>query len=164
MGKIQSAWRSPWVIGLTVMGVIFVTANFYLIYLAGDRAPSLVAENYYERGQDYEKNMLKRLAKDPGWKMTLTPPAKISLKQPAEFQFSLLDKEGKVVTPDSVTLFAYRPSDSRADFSTEMSRLAPGNYQVKTQFPLKGYWDLLASVKDGEEEFNISLRIFVEEN
>ena len=164
MAKMQSAWRSPWVIGLSVMGVIFVVANFYLIYLAGDRAPSMVAENYYERGQDYEKNMLKRLAKDPGWNMTLTPPVKINLKKPAEFLFNLLDKEGKVVTPDSVTLFAYRPSDAKADFSAEMNRLAPGNYQVTTQFPLKGYWDLLASVKSGEEEFNVSLRIFVEEN
>ncbi len=164
MARTQSAWRSPWVIGFTLMGVIFVAANVYLIWIAGDRAPSMVVEDYYERGQDYEKNMLKRLAKDPGWVMELTPPEKIVMNTEAEFGFVLMDKEGGVVNPDSVTIYAYRPSDADADFSVPMQRLSTGNYRASLAFPLKGVWDLLASVKEGEDEFNVSHRIHVSVN
>lgn len=161
MSKTQSGWRNPWVIGFIVMGIIFVGANINMIYLASTRAPSLVSENYYERGQDYEKNMLKRLAKDPGWHMQLTPPATVTMSHPAVFVFTLEDKQGKFVDPDSVILRAYRPTDSSADFSEPMKKLSAGNYQAEVKFPLKGEWDLLVSVVEGEDEFNVSQRMSV---
>ncbi|MCG8425825.1 MAG: FixH family protein, partial [Chromatiales bacterium] len=73
MSEKQKALRSPWVIAWISMFVIFVIANIVMIYLAADR-PGLVVDDYYERGQDYEENMLKRMAKDPGWKMKIDAP------------------------------------------------------------------------------------------
>ncbi|MEH6628138.1 MAG: FixH family protein [Motiliproteus sp.] len=161
MSKAQSGWRSPWVIGFIVMGIIFVGANINMIYLAGKNAPSLVSENYYERGQDYEKNMLKRLAKNPGWHIQLVPPTAVILDQPAIFALTLEDKHGKFVDPSSVVLRAYRPTDASADFFVPMVKLSAGNYQAEMVFPLKGKWDLLASVIEDDHEFNVSQRISV---
>lgn len=163
MPKAQSPWRSPWVLTFLMMGAIIIAANVYLIMIAGKNAPSLVADNYYERGQDYEQNMLKKRARDPGWTMQLEPPKKLTLGEAATYMFTLQGKDGAIVNPDSVTIHAYRPSDADADFSVPMKQLDVGTYTAEVTFPLKGAWDVLASVAHGEDEFSISLRAFVEE-
>lgn len=162
MAKSQSAWRSPWFLGLILLGIVFVGANVYLIWLAGTSAPDLVADNYYERGQDYEKNMLKRMARDPGWEMELLPPKSVKMSEPAEFTLTLRGKDGSIVNPDAVILYAYRPSDADADFVLSMTSVSAGQYKVDASFPLKGIWDLIASVKHGEDEYNLSYRLYVD--
>lgn len=161
--KGQSAWRSPWVLTFLMMGFTIIAANVYLIITAAEHAPSLVAENYYERGQDFEKNMLKKRAKDPGWLMELEAPKKLEWNQPATFVFILQGKAGEVVNPDSVFIHAYRPSDAKADFSVEMMRMNSGTYQAEFTFPLKGHWDVLASVTQGDDEYSVTYRAFVED-
>lgn len=162
MSKVQSAWRSPWVLTFIGMALIIVAANVYLILIASDNAPSLVAENYYERGQDYEHNMLKKRARDPGWEMSLAAPEKLVYQQPMNYRFTLMGKEGESVHPDSVIIHAYRPADASADFSVPMQAMGAGEYRATVTFPLKGAWDVLASVKQGEDEFSVSHRAYVE--
>lgn len=164
MLKPNSALRSPWVLTFIFMFCSIVVANGVLLYFATTNPRSLVAENYYDRGQDYEQNMLKRMAKDPGWNMDLIAPNVVKMDVPASFKFVLFDKQGKVVNPDAVTFYAYRPSDSRADFSLPMVKLSAGNYQVDATFALKGVWDLIASVTRGDDEFNVALRVRVSVN
>ena len=79
MSEKQSPWRSPWVIAWVSMLVVFFVANMVMIFLAVDRNPGLVVDDFYERGQDYEENMLKRQAADPGWNMKLSEPEKIEI-------------------------------------------------------------------------------------
>ena len=134
----QSAWRSPWVIAWFGLLFVFVIANGIMIYLAAEKSPGLVVKDFYERGQDYEQNMLKRLARDPGWNMKILAPAYIDVGIPVLFRFSVTDKTGDPITPDAVTLHAYRPSDADEDFSLPMKRVAPGKYQVEASFPLLG--------------------------
>ena len=155
----QSAWRSPWVIGIGVMIVIFLAANAVMIFLATGRGPGLVVNDYYSRGQDYEQNMLKRLAKDPGWSMTIEAPGFVDVAKPSVFRYRVATKEGAAVTPDTVVLHAYRPSDAKADFSAPMTRGEDGVYQVEVSFPLKGVWDVLVSATQGEEEYSTHRRI-----
>ena len=75
MNKKQSAWRSPWVVAWVAILVVFVVISGVRIFLAIDTNPGLVVEDYYERGQDYEENRLKRQARDPGWRMEIEAPA-----------------------------------------------------------------------------------------
>jgi nitrogen fixation protein FixH len=143
------------------MVVIFFTMNMVMIFMAVDNNPGLVVDDYYERGQDYEKNLLKRLARDPGWKMQLQLPRKIEVDQPVIARYSVQDQSGQPVTPDSVTFFAYRPADAKADFSVPMQQVAPGRYEAEIRFPLFGAWDILVSAKRGEDEYNTPKRIGV---
>ncbi len=156
MSNKNSAWNSPWVWTIIGMLSIFVLANIYTIYRAGDSSPRLVNEEYYKRGEDYEENLLKRMARDPGWKMKITAPDFIDVDTPATFHFSVVSKDGAPVEPDSVAFFAYRPSDGSYDFSLPMEQEAPGRYKVEASFPLKGVWDILVAAKQGEDEYHAS--------
>ncbi|MEJ1298281.1 MAG: FixH family protein [Candidatus Sedimenticola sp. (ex Thyasira tokunagai)] len=159
MSEKQSPWRSPWIIGWMSMLVIFVAANIVMIYLAIDDSPGLVVDDYYERGQDYEENMLKRQARDPGWKMKVIAPEFVDIGKPALFSYKVTDKEGNPATPDSVTFYVYRPADKDLDFSVPMKQVEVGFYQAEVTFPLLGVWDILVSNKVGEDEYNQPHRI-----
>ena len=141
------------------MLVIFVLVNVIMIYLADSRNPGLVVDNYYERGEDYEENMLKKLAKDPGWQMNIETPEYVGVETPSRFGFTILTKEGQPASPDSVVFYAYRPSGKIHDFSVPMQQEAAGHYQADISFPLKGIWDIVVAAEFGEEEYHASYRL-----
>ncbi|MCU7919658.1 MAG: FixH family protein [Candidatus Thiodiazotropha sp. (ex Epidulcina cf. delphinae)] len=161
MTEKKSAWRSPWVIAWVTMVVIFFTMNMIMIYLAVDNNPGLVVDDFYDRGQDYEKNMLKRQARNPGWTMRVELPRRIEIDQPVLCRFSVVDRDGAPVSRDEVTFYAYRPSDADQDFSAPMKQVEPGLYEAQVSFPLKGAWDTLVSIRNGEDEYNTPKRIGV---
>ncbi|MBA1446863.1 MAG: FixH family protein [Gammaproteobacteria bacterium] len=161
MANKNSAWRSPWVIGWVAMVAIFFTMNLIMIFLTVNNDSGLVVEDFYERGQDYEKNMLKRLARDPGWQMEVQLPKKIEIDQSVLCRFVVKDKMGEAVTPDAVILYVYRPSNAKQDFSIPMKAVEPGVYETQVSFPLIGAWDMLVSAKLGEDEFNTPKRVGV---
>jgi nitrogen fixation protein FixH len=163
MPKKNSALRSPWVIGWIALVITVLTVNGVMIFLAVENKPGLVVEDYYERGQDYEKHMLERMQRNPGWLMKIDAPDPIFESEPAWFRFTVVDKAGLPVTPKAVMFFAYRPSDARRDFSVPMEPEAPGRYGASAEFPLKGVWDILVSVQGGEDEYNTARRINVAE-
>ena len=155
------AWKSPWVIGWVASIFVVLGVNLFMVYMAVETNPGLVVEDYYERGQDYEKTLFSKRAKDPGWHMTVNLPATVTADSVIPVHFSVLDKAGVPMEPDSVTFYAYRPSDAARDFSVPMEKEAKGLYSAKAQFNLKGAWDILASVKSGEDEYHVGRRIDV---
>jgi nitrogen fixation protein FixH len=162
MAEKNSAWRSPWVIAWVAMVIIFFSMNLIMIFMASDNNPGLVVDDFYERGQDYEKNLLKRRARDPGWEMRMQMPKLIeAVDQPVVCRFRVRDKDGRPVTPEAVTFYAYRPSDAKQDFSVPMREVEPGVYEAEVRFPLMGAWDILVSVKQGQDEYSTPQRIGV---
>ncbi|MEW8470307.1 MAG: FixH family protein, partial [Candidatus Thiodiazotropha sp.] len=75
--------------------------------------------------------------------------------------YSVKDKDGYPISRHDVIFHAYRPSDANQDFSVPMKQTAPGEYQAEVSFPLKGAWDTLVSIKNGEDEYNTPKRIGV---
>ncbi len=154
MAKTDSAWRSPWVIGWMTLLLVFLIANGIMIYLALDGNPGLVVDDYYERGQNYEKNMLKRMANDPGWDMQVTIPGVVQVATPVLVNFTVKDAAAKPVNRDKVTFYVYRPSDAKQDFSVPMQRIDDGLYEARMSFPLPGSWDVLVSIANEGGEIN----------
>lgn len=159
--KQDSALRSPWFLGWMALLVSFLIANGYMVFLAMNNGPSLVVDDYYDRGQDFEKNMLKRKAMDPGWKMKVISPESIAMAKEVIVNFSVRDKEAKPVNRDSVVFHVYRPSDAKQDFSVPMQRIDDGLYEAHLSFPLPGAWDVLVTVPNGEIEINYPQRVNV---
>ena len=159
MSNKQSAWRSPWVIGWAVMLLTFITVSVVRVFLAVQTSPGLVVDDFYERGQDYEQNRLKRAARDPGWKMEIEAPEFVDIATPTRYGFRVADKEGAPVSPDSVIFYVYRPSDAKLDFSLPMKQAEPGHYLADVSFPLLGVWDILISARNGEDEYHLPHRI-----
>lgn len=159
--KPTSAWRSPWVIGWIGLVVVVLAVNLTMLVLAVATNPGLVNEDYYERGQDYERTMVSRLLRDPGWTLSTDYPSDVRPGEPTTLRVFLVDKAGQPVTPDRVTFFAYRPSDKSMDFSSALVEEAKGRYAAQVAFPLFGAWDTLVAVEQGGEEYTTGARINV---
>jgi nitrogen fixation protein FixH len=157
----NSAWRSPWVIGWIGMVATVLTVNIVFVSLAFFTNPGLGDDDYYERGQDYEKHLVSRLAKDPGWTMHADIPKDLRANESAVIRFVLVDKVGQPATPDQVTLFVYRPSDKSRDFNAPMVEEGPGRYAARVGFPLFGHWDWLVAVRQGQDEYSTGGRVVV---
>ncbi len=155
------AWKSPWVIGWVASVVIVLMVNAAMVWFAVTSNPGLVVKDYYERGQHYERSLLSRLAKDPGWLMTINLPQELVTGRMQPMRFSVVDKAGVPVRPEAVTFHAYRPSDASRDFSIPMKEEGAGRYRADAAFPLKGIWDILVSVRQGDDEYNVGRRITV---
>lgn len=155
------AWKSPWVIGWIALVLVVLGVNLSMVYLAMRTNPGLVVEDYYARGQDYEKTLFSKRARDPGWHMVIDLPKNTLAGNHTPINFSIVDKAGVPVQPDAVTFYAYRPSDAARDFSVPMEQQATGLYSAKAQFRLKGVWDILVSARNGEEEYSVGQRIEV---
>lgn len=159
----KQAFRNPWVIGIISSVLLVVLVNIAFIVTALKTNPGLVEEDYYEKGQDHEKNFLKKQATRNrlGWQMTLEPVAKPVAGQPILLSFNIVNRAGVPIQGDSAMLKAYRPSDANADFTLQMEQVTAGIYSVKAIFPLKGIWDITATLSKGEDSLNITRRLSV---
>lgn len=153
------AWKSPWVIGWIFLVLTVLVVNLIMVYFAMETSPGLVVQDYYERGQDYEKTMFSKKANDPGWHMTINMPKRLIAGNDIPIQYTVVSKAGVPVEPDSVVFYAYRPSNQSYDFNAPMKLEAKGLYSAKVKFKLKGYWDILVSAKQGDDEYNVGQRI-----
>ncbi len=158
----NEALKNPWVLGLLAFLVTFLTANGIFIYMAFKHPPSLVVEDFYERGERYEETQKRIEAeKDLGWAGTFLLPAKARVNQAQNYELLLHDKDAAALQLDSVIIYAYRPSDAKADFFVEMNKSSPGLYRAELSFSLPGTWDLIAEAKQGETEFLVMKRISI---
>jgi nitrogen fixation protein FixH len=155
------AWRSPWVIAWFALVASVLAINGVMVYLAIQSNPGLVVDDYYDRGQHYEKTLASRLAKDPGWSMQPEMPIDIKAGESRAIRFTLTDKAGQPVSADAVTFYAYRPSDVTRDFSLSMTLEGPGRYVVEASFPVMGMWDTLFAVRQGADEYTRGQRFMV---
>lgn len=157
-----SALRSPWVWGCIGMVAAVFLANAVMIIIANITSPGLVVEDYYERGSNYARTQKKHAAQDAlGWKAKLMTTGDITVNKPAAVQLRVVDSEGLPVNAGSVELFSFRPSDADADFSVILSNRYEGRYGGEIIFPLPGIWDMIVSVRRGDDLFETSHRIFV---
>lgn len=161
--KNNQALKNPWVLGFLAFLCTFLTANAIFIYLAFSSPPNLVVDNYYERGKAYaQKELQMEQEKLLGWNGVIMAPAKSRVNQSQAYEVFIQGKNSTALQLDSVTLFAYRPSDMREDFSVEMNPLGVGRYGADVEFSLPGNWDLIVEAKRGEDEFLITRRIYID--
>jgi nitrogen fixation protein FixH len=88
-------------------------------------------------------------------------PSSIRVNQDQTYDVFLHGKNSTKLDLDSVTFFAFRPSDVNADFAIPMEQKQPGVYTVKARFDLPGIWDLIVEAKQGEQRFLTTERISV---
>lgn len=159
--KPLPAWKSPWVVAWIALVLSVLGVNGVMVYLAIATNPGLVAEDFYDRGQNYERTMLSKEARNPGWTLRADIPGEIVAGVSSPIRFLLVDKAGQPVTPESVQLFVYRPSDATRDFSVAMTEEGPGRYLANVSFPLIGAWDTLVAAQHGEDEYHVGQRVNV---
>jgi len=159
----QSWYKSPWLIGWLLLVAVVLAVNAYMISQSINDFPGLVVDDFYERGQDYEENIATKLENNQKW-TTQFQLSDIHINKPTTIAFTISDKEGNAAKVEKITLFAYRPSDAKKDFSVPMQKSQNNmNYQANMTFTNKGKWDLLASIIIDGAEVNYPKRIFVKD-
>ena len=108
-------------------------------------------------------NILTKLENNQRWK-TQFKVNDIHVNRNTVIGFTITDQQGKPAAVETMTLFAYRPSNARKDFSVAM-RPAEDKifYQASVTFDSKGKWDLLASAVIDGTEVNYAKTIFVKD-
>ena len=154
-------------IGLVVFGV---SASMVLISITLKHKPNLVEKDYYESGRKHEATIPQQVAEREalGWDMKLNIPSTIVgetvtylLGPSGTYQFSIQDKTQHALTGAQATLFAYRPSDSKADFRVKMVEVSAGIYQAYLDFPLQGAWMLTAQARLGKDVSEVARAVYV---
>ena len=139
-----------------------------MVIQANSGFPGLVVDDFYERGQDYEENIHKKIENNEKW-VTEFQIDEIYLNKPTVISIAVSDKAGVSASPEKVTLYVYRPSNSQIDFNVPMKlsadKLLNGKpvYQATVTFEAKGKWDLLASINIDGVEVNYANNVFVKD-
>ena len=158
----DSALKSPWIRGLIAMMAVIFAANVTMITLAFKSSPGLVVDDYYEKGKNYNKSLEKMAAqKKLGWDARLLLPEKIEVGEKSNYGLIVLDRYKSALSLDKVEIYVFRPSDVKADFSTQMKLNGEGQYAADLMFPLPGVWDLIVNIIKDNDQFEITKRIFV---
>lgn len=157
--------RNPWVLGILGLLLFVIAVNVGFITMAMRTNPGLVDNKYYDRGRDHENNVMKKIAARNalGLEANFEVPEHIVLAQPNRFRFTAIDKRGLPFSKADISVVAYRPSDAAADFTVPMQDNSDGRYEAMMNFPLKGTWDLIVKVKRGEDVFELTHRISVDQ-
>ena len=153
----KQALRNPWVLGWIGLVTVVLLVNAGMITMALLTNSGLVEEDYYEKGRDHERNFLKKQAARHalGWNFKLDVPEDLILGQAHTLRFNVVDRLGLAVEGLDVEVLAYRPSDADADFKLEMQAFAPGQYQARAMFPLKGVWELKLKASQADESYDL---------
>ncbi|MFO7593882.1 MAG: FixH family protein [Pseudomonadota bacterium] len=157
----KQAFSNPWVLGWLGMLVGVVLVNVIFIVTAFKTSPGLVDEEYYEKGRAVEENFQERLkARNRlGWDIGLQVPEEVFVGRAGNYTVNIVDQVGMPIREAEVALQAYRPSDASADINAPMEPIAGGVYQTRLNLPLKGVWDMVVTVRQGDDELQIERRI-----
>jgi len=157
----KSGLRNPWLLGLLVLILLVLSVNVGLIWFATHNQSTLVDRDYKTKDRKTNTEILKELSMQRGlaWQTTINKPKALIQGQPAMYQISVVDKEGKPVSGE-MQVEAYRASDASQDFATPFKEVAAGSYQGYITFPLKGYWELHIHVTRGDDRFSVDTERF----
>ncbi len=161
----ESAWRNPWVwLIVGIMGTA-ILVNTVLITLAFTSPPGLVVDDYYERGKNYLYHQAK-VEEDTerlGWQMQLDVPKTPHIAQLDGYLFRALDRDGQPIEGAQVEFAAFRPAENGHDMVMLMKEIGQGFYSAQPEFKKPGNWDLLVTIRKGEDQLDIAQRIFVKD-
>jgi nitrogen fixation protein FixH len=159
----HQAIRNPWFIAIIGVITIFLLVNIIFVVFAVTSNPGLVVDDYYEKGREYEKNVITRLnaLSELKWQTKFEVPGKIYVNTPDVYRFSATDSRGISIMDADVRFILYRPSDSGADFNQNVTQIRPGLYQTELSLPLPGVWDLTIKVVHGDDVYYHTNRIKV---
>lgn len=157
----NDAMRNPWFIAMLGLIVVFLTVNIAFFVFAVTSNPGLVTDDYYEKGREYENNVISRInARNKlNWQTKFEMPERITANTPETYRFSAVDTRGVSIMDAEVKFILYRPSNSSADFIQVVDQIAPGLYQASLTLPLPGIWDITIKVTHDDDVYHHTHRI-----
>jgi len=161
--KQESAWQNPWVWLLVGIMAVTLLVNGTLITIAFTSPPGLVVADYYDKGKSYlyDQAQDEETAKRLGWDLILDLPKEPAINQAESYLVLAVDSKGQPINGAQAEFAAFRPVENGHDFAVAMRDMGAGYYAADVDFALPGNWDLIVTVKQGEDQLDIAKRIFV---
>lgn len=114
--------------------------------------PGTVARDFQKRESLYNDYLEQVKRQDAlGWQVDKGWLGRPVAGEPASFQVRVLESDGAPVRFAEIAGAFLRPSDSSKDTVFTMQEVGPGLYRAALTLPEPGVWDLLLSVKRGEQ-------------
>lgn len=158
------AWKNPLVIFWVVILLTVLMVNFFMVSMAVVTNPGLVIDDFYERGKNHAAVLAERQNMEKlGWQLKVDMPELVEGKSD-RIALQVLDKDNNAFDVDSATLYYYRPSDRNLDGSVNLAKLEkPGHYASEFTLPLKGKWDFIIEVVQGDKKYSIGQSFMVKD-
>ncbi|MBN2647699.1 MAG: FixH family protein [Thiotrichales bacterium] len=160
----SNVWKNPFVIAWFVILSVVLAVNFFMVSMAIVTSPGLVVEDFYEQGKNMDKILAAQKKMEKlGWQLEIDLPI-LSEGKSQTVTLKVKDKSGSPLPMDQAILYYYRPSDRKLDGQVALSATAEqGVYQAQLSLPLKGKWDLVMEVNQGEQVYNVGRSIMVQD-
>lgn len=158
-GKLTG--RHVLIIMILSFGVIFAVNGFF-IYEALSTFDGIEADDAYQRGRAYNKDLAAMEAqKALGWKAELSQPVSAA-GGITHLAARFTDKTGAPLTGLKVSATFFRPVMVGADQTAIMRETAPGRYEADFKLGYDGNWIVrLAALGTGNEKFAQETRAFI---
>ncbi|UQB42056.1 FixH family protein [Thiomicrospira microaerophila] len=158
------AWKNPLVIFWFGILLTVVMVNAFMISMAITTAPGLVVDDYYERGKNHGAIIARRIEMEKmGWQLGIDLPI-MSEGKSETITLEIKDKDNRLFNVDSAILYYYRPSDRNLDGYIELQNLgSSGKYSAEFMLPLKGKWDFILEVVQGDLKYSVGRSIMVQD-
>ncbi|WFE69327.1 FixH family protein [Thiomicrospira sp. R3] len=158
------AWKNPLVIFWFGILLTVVLVNSFMVSMAITTAPGLVIDNFYERGKNHAAIMARRTEMEAmGWQLDVDLPI-LSEGKADTITLLIKDKDNRAFSVDSAILYYYRPSDRNLDGQIELQHLgSPGKYSAEFMLPVKGKWDFILEVVQGDLKYSVGRSIMVQD-
>lgn len=148
----------PWL--FVAFFLVVLAANATMVWIGLSTWPGLVADNTYERGLRYNRDLDAAKAQAAlGWQVDYrVEPAGDGR---AVLRASLLDRDGRPIDTAEIEARFVRPTSEGHDFGMRLRPRGEGRYVAELEPPLPGVWDLHLHIRRGEQRWVGEKRVFL---
>ncbi|MBI5892383.1 MAG: FixH family protein [Deltaproteobacteria bacterium] len=159
---MKQSKKSPWPFIITAFFSVILIVNIYLVYAAAKSYDGLVFANYYERGLKYNDVIQQeKRQRELGWNLDLS--VGLSEKNKVLARIFLTDKNELPIDSATAKLEFIRPTSAGKDTVIELDNTGKGVYAGEVILPSSGNWDVKIMIAKGEDRFEETKRIRIDE-
>ena len=105
----KNGLRNPWLLGMMALIIVVLGVNGTFIWLASHNRSTLVDRDYSTKDRKSNATVLSDLQEQKAlaWKATISQPKAVVMGSPAEYEISVVDRDG-VPVDGAVEVAAYR--------------------------------------------------------
>ncbi len=145
----------PWYIVLFFVFLSFVFGGF--AYIAQKTHTGVVTEDAYKKGLAYNSVIEKAKQQE-----MLGYIADISMSPDGVLRFGLMQKNAAAVDIKHVSIWFFRPTQSKADVHGVMTPAAGGGYEIRPALPARGLWEVRILADTAAGPYQAVKRIVIE--
>lgn len=154
----NSGKKWPWIIGLSIVGVVAACVVTVKVALNNPVEMSEYGmQNYHEYDSNVNEIIDAQIAFDKNYVIKFITP-QISEKGTV-IQYTISDKSGKAVDNAKLNVVLTRPDTTKSDLNLSEPTVVNGQYTFKSvDLPKVGRWDILAKVSIGSTQRYYNLK------